>query len=84
MNTVHKGNSTADHVDIDMILKDIATLRHDLASVTREIGQDVSDGVVLRGNKAAKAITTQITDQPVLSLLLAFALGALGGRLLSH
>src|SRR4051794_6348004 len=40
----------------------------------------VYDNLAAQGERSAKAISRQVEEQPVMSLLLAFAVGLLGGR----
>ena len=84
MSTVSKSNANTPPHDVDVIGKDFATLRDDLTNATKGLAQDVTDSVVIHGSRAAKSITQQLTDRPVVSLLVAFILGAVGGRFLAR
>ncbi len=72
--------------DIDSLKRDIAGatrgLSHDIADATRDMTRDAADQLATKGTRAAKAITLQIEEQPIASLVLAFALGYLGSRIL--
>lgn len=98
MSTNMKAEAQADlggvMADIAALKRDIAAIA---AHVTRNasgmtadaasaIGQEagrVYDSVAAQGEKSAKAIGKQIEEQPVASLLIAFAAGFIGSRLLS-
>jgi ElaB/YqjD/DUF883 family membrane-anchored ribosome-binding protein len=93
-------------LDLQAITSDIASLKHDLAELTRhlklaasekvrtaaqsvveQIGDEASrtyENLTAQGKRSAKAIGRQVEEQPLMSLLLAFAVGYLGGRMLSR
>jgi ElaB/YqjD/DUF883 family membrane-anchored ribosome-binding protein len=93
-------------LDLQAITSDIASLKHDLAALTRHLKlaasektrtaaqsavEQISDeasrayeNLTSQGKRAVKAIGRQVEEQPLVSLLLAFAVGFLGGRMLSR
>jgi ElaB/YqjD/DUF883 family membrane-anchored ribosome-binding protein len=93
-------------LDLQAITSDIASLKHDLAALTRHLKlaasektrtaaqsavEQISDeasrayeNLTSQGKRAVKAIGRQVEEQPLVSLLLAFAVGFLGGRTLSR
>lgn len=97
---------TESNPNLDAIVSDLASLRHDLAALTDhlKIGaingakgatRDVAghlgseaerlyDNLAAQGERSMKALGRQVEEQPVMSLLLAFALGFAGSRLLSR
>ena len=85
--------------DIASLQRDLATLAghfkngavngvSDAArSAAGQIGEQASrayDNWAVQGDRSVKAISKQIEEQPVMSLLIAFGLGFLGSRLLAH
>jgi ElaB/YqjD/DUF883 family membrane-anchored ribosome-binding protein len=93
-------------LDLQAITSDIASLKHDLAALTRHLKlaasektptaaqsavEQISDeasrayeNLTSQGKRAVKAIGRQVEEQPLVSLMLAFAVGFLGGRMLSR
>ncbi len=118
MVTSLKAGSTVEaSPELEAIISDIASLKHDIATLAGHLrsggvnaasdaargaagqlsdaargaaGQlsdealRVYENLAAQGQRSAKAIGRQVEEQPVMSLLLAFALGLLGGRLLSR
>ena len=92
--------------DLQAIVSDIASLKHDLAALAGHLKTGVSaaaaDGarsaagqigeeathvyqtLEAQGERSATAITHYVKEQPAMSLLIAFAAGFLGSRLLSR
>lgn len=90
--------------DMQMVMADIATLKHDLATLLStkagSVVNDIADeakgiaghlgdearhacrNLAAQGERTVKAIGHQVEEKPVTFLLLAFAAGFLGGRLL--
>ncbi len=82
MSNIGNGNVESTPQDLSLILRDIAGLRDDLASVTRALTKDVGDQFVARGGRAVKAVENQVVEKPLVSLSIAVAAGILGARLL--
>ncbi len=84
--------------DIASLKRDLATLTghlrdgavnatSDARSAAGHLGDEavrLYENLASQGERSAKAITRQVEEQPVMSVLLAFALGFLGSRLLSR
>jgi ElaB/YqjD/DUF883 family membrane-anchored ribosome-binding protein len=70
--------------DLGTIRSDLNTLREDLARITSGLNHGLKVRITDGGERAAKAVTQQITEQPVISLVIAAALGFVGGRLLQR
>lgn len=81
--------------DIASLRSDIAALTAHLGSTAKnatssaadQIGAQASktlDGISAQGQRSAKAIGQQVEEQPLLALLIAFALGFVGSRLVSR
>jgi ElaB/YqjD/DUF883 family membrane-anchored ribosome-binding protein len=68
--------------DLGAIRRDLNALREDLSHITRGLTNGLADQVTDRGGRAARAVSHQIEEQPVISLIIAAAVGFLGGRLL--
>jgi hypothetical protein len=67
--------------DLGSILNDIASLKRDFAALAHHL----KDGTLpTRGQCSIKAISRQVEEQPVLSMLIAFAAGFIGSQLLSR
>ena len=73
-----------DHIspDISAIKRDIASLRRDIAGATSTMTSDIAEQFTSRGGRAAKAISHQIEEQPLISLAIAFAVGFIGSKIL--
>jgi hypothetical protein len=75
--------------DLQAITSDIAALKRDLASLIRNVKVDVSGDVArayermaAQGERSVRALGRQVEEQPVTSLLIAFAVGFIGSRIL--
>jgi hypothetical protein len=85
MVSVTKGNSDAEaNPDLQAILNDVAALKSDLAALVRGMKNGVYENLAAQGERSVKAIGRHVEEQPVMSLLLAFAVGFIGSRLLSR
>jgi ElaB/YqjD/DUF883 family membrane-anchored ribosome-binding protein len=97
--TIRNGESTTDinaiMSDIASLKQDLAALAGHLKDGAVSAGGDaagqlsgeakrVLDVLSAQGSRGAKAIGQQVEEQPVLTLLLAFAVGFVGGRLLAR
>ena len=83
----HGNGDTA--ADLEKIREDLASLRRDLAKLTSDAkGEDIGGGAAaLRqafrsGESSATAISRGMEERPLITLLLAFGLGFVGGSLL--
>jgi ElaB/YqjD/DUF883 family membrane-anchored ribosome-binding protein len=56
----------------------------DAVSALGDEAQRLYDGVAKQGRRQVKALGNQIEEQPLLSVLIAFGVGFLGGRILSR
>lgn len=75
-------STNSEQHEISAIRKDIIALREDIALATRGLSRDLADRVTERGGRAARAVTHQIEEQPLITLLLAAAFGFIGARVL--
>jgi hypothetical protein len=76
-------------VDLEKIREDLASLREDLARLTSDAKGEISEEARRlyarlsdQGQRSATAISRGIEEQPLLTLLLAFGIGFIGGSLL--
>ncbi|HTZ80665.1 MAG TPA: hypothetical protein VMC10_22330 [Stellaceae bacterium] len=83
--------SQAKDSDFAAISEDVASLKRDLANLMEHIrkgsnrtAQDLYNGLAAEGERSVKAISRQVEEQPLTSLLIAFGIGVIGGRLLSR
>ena len=77
--------------ELDKLKADLATLRRDVSSLTealRERGtaraRAAADGVRDQATQAAQTVSHQIEDRPYTSVLTAFGIGLVIGRLLDR
>jgi len=79
--------------DVQSLKRDLAALAEhtrgsilsDAAGTASALGaeaQRLYDGVAAKGKRSAKALADQVEEQPLLSVLIAFGIGFLGGRIL--
>lgn len=84
---------STDAADFDTIVKDIQTLKKDLASLMEHVKTGATDTVSDEAHRLYKLLTTEgerraatlaqsVEDRPVTSLLIAFAVGFLSSRIL--
>jgi len=82
-----------DDVDLDAILKDIAILKQDIGKLLDQVktgavesvngeARRLYDSLAAEGERSAAAIAQQVEERPIASLLVAFAAGFIGSRLL--
>ncbi|HUN49392.1 MAG TPA: hypothetical protein VMU85_22860 [Stellaceae bacterium] len=83
--------SQAKDADFAAISEDVASLKRDLASLMDHIkkgsnrtAQDLYNGLAAESERSVKAISRQVEEQPLTSLLIAFGIGIVSGRLLSR
>lgn len=96
--TEASGDLQAIMSDVAALKRDLATVVRtmkttvsaDVAGTRSAVGQlgdealRVYENLAAQGERSVKAIGRQVEEQPVMSLLLAFAVGFLGSRLLSR
>jgi ElaB/YqjD/DUF883 family membrane-anchored ribosome-binding protein len=79
--------------DVQSLKRDLAALADhsrgtlwsgatDTANAIGSEAQRLYDGVAAQGKRSAQAISSQVEEQPLLSVLIAFGIGFLGGRIL--
>jgi len=94
---------TTDTPDLGDVMRDIASLKQDLANLTRSLSKEASaqlaparealgqfgdeaaklgETLNAQGSRAVKAVANQVEERPLTSLLIAFAIGFIGSRLL--
>ena len=84
-----------DPPDIDTIREELESLRKTVSALTREAGNGAIDKAAGRGHRlytrvhdggerVARAASDEIEEHPLTSVLIAFAIGFVGGRLLPH
>ncbi len=83
----------SEDVDLDAILKDIAILKKDIGKLMDQVATGavasvngeahrLYDSLAAEGERSAAAIAQQVEERPFASLLIAFAAGFIGSRLL--
>jgi hypothetical protein len=93
-------NATKDPIaavgtDLESIRADVVSLRDDVrklaghlkAGAVNGLSDEASrlyDSLAAQGDRSLDAISRQVEEQPVMSLLLAFAAGFIGGRLIAR
>ena len=88
--------------DIQAIMTDLASLRDDIAALTKHVSHDAYDAsgavagklnaeatkaynnMAAQGQRSVKMISHQGEEQPLATLLIAFALGFVGSRMLQR
>ena len=81
--------------DLDRIKDDVASLRNDLGSLANNLktgavngvsdeAKHLYDSLVAKGDRSVGAVSRRIEEQPMLSILLAFAAGFIGGRFIGR
>jgi hypothetical protein len=75
--------------DLQAIMDDVAALKRDLAMLIRHrkdgVAEDIAhayENLAAQGERSIKALGRQVEEQPIMSLLLAFAVGFIGSRML--
>ena len=69
------------------VSEDVASARNAISHLGDEalhVYENVAANMAAQGERSVKAIGHQVEEQPILSLLLAFAVGFLGSRMLSR
>jgi ElaB/YqjD/DUF883 family membrane-anchored ribosome-binding protein len=81
--------------DLDAIKHDIESLKNNIATLAQQFGDGapgkaVEEGsrlyhrIAEEGGRVVKAASHEVEERPLASVLIAFALGFVGGRLLSR
>jgi ElaB/YqjD/DUF883 family membrane-anchored ribosome-binding protein len=79
--------------DVQSLKRDLASLADhsrgtlwqgasDTANAVSAEAQRLYDGVAAQGRRSAEALSTKVEEQPLMSLLIAFGIGFIGGRIL--
>jgi ElaB/YqjD/DUF883 family membrane-anchored ribosome-binding protein len=82
--------------DLEKLREDIAALRSDLTRLVKSMSKDAGDlsneaqrearrlysKLAKEGERSAKAVVHELEERPLTTLLIAFAIGFVGGRLL--
>ena len=87
--------SRTDLPDFDTIKDELDALRKDVSMLVRQAGNGAFDKAAERGHRlyahlrdggerAVRAASNEIEEHPLTSVLIAFAIGFVGGRLLSR
>jgi hypothetical protein len=87
------GTSSGSGADLDAIVRDIAALRKDLATLIENVKTGATDRVTgdarrfygalaAEGERSAAAIAQQVEERPLASLAIAFAVGFVCSRVL--
>jgi ElaB/YqjD/DUF883 family membrane-anchored ribosome-binding protein len=95
-----KTRSATGNADLDAVREDLAALRQDFAALiahlkdggvaqdaaqrVREKAGSLYEEIGERGHRSAEAMRHQVEERPLTAIALAFALGFIGGRLLSR
>ncbi len=85
----------AEAADFDTVVKDIAALKHDIGRLMEQAKTDAARTVSTEtsrlygalaneGERSVEAIARQVEERPLASLLVAFAVGFVGGNLLKR
>jgi len=91
--TAKAGASGESAADLQKLREDIAALKEDLARAVRHLTRDATDEVSEEarrlyaklsdtGGRSAAAIAREVEERPLLTLLVAFGIGFIGGSLL--
>ncbi|HKT19712.1 MAG TPA: hypothetical protein VJR47_16805 [Stellaceae bacterium] len=89
------GSRSAESHDLDAIVKDIAALKKDIGllmehvkdSATKTVGGEtrrIYSALSAEGEKSVAALSRQVEDRPLSSLLIAFGIGFIGAQLLKR
>jgi ElaB/YqjD/DUF883 family membrane-anchored ribosome-binding protein len=70
--------------DVATLKRDLASLMEDLKKTGRGTAEDVYRSLAAESERSVKAISRQVEEQPLMSLLIAFGVGIVSGRLLSR
>ena len=90
-----EGRFASENADLDAVIKDVAALKNDLGRLMEHAKADatetVNDGarrfygaMAAEGDRSVAAISRSVEARPITSLLVAFAVGFLGGRMLAR
>jgi ElaB/YqjD/DUF883 family membrane-anchored ribosome-binding protein len=83
----------ANTADIDTIMKDIQALKNDIAALMDHVktgatatvsdeARRIYDAIASESERSVAALTQKVEERPVASLLVAFGVGLLAGRVL--
>jgi hypothetical protein len=82
-------------VDIDAIMKDVAALKTDIGKLMEHVKDSAAETVTgparriygslaAEGERSVATIAQQVEERPLASLLIAFAVGFIGSRMLAR
>ncbi len=85
--------SDGDDANLDTIMKDVAALKSDIGTLMEHVKTDAAETVnggarriygslAAEGERSVAAIAQQVEERPFASLLIAFAVGFIGSRML--
>lgn len=80
--TTAKETDLAD--DVAALKRDLANLIENVKKTGKGTAHDVYRNIATEGERSMKAVSRQVEEQPLMSLLIAFGVGLVGGRLLSR
>ena len=86
-------NSRTENGDLDVIAKDIAALKSDIGKLMEHMKDGAAETVssnaqrlygtlAAEGERSTEAIIRHVEEKPLASLLIAFAVGFVGGQIL--
>lgn len=88
-------NSRSENGDLDVIVKDIAALKGDIGKLMQHVKDGAADTVTsgtqrlygslaAEGERSAEVLARQVEERPLASLMIAFAVGFVGGQILKR
>lgn len=80
--TTAKETDLAD--DVAALKRDLAHLIENVKKTGKGTANDVYRNIAAESERSIKAVSRQVEEQPLMSLLIAFGVGLVGGRLLSR
>ncbi len=80
--TAAKETDLAD--DVAALKRDLAHLIENVKKTSKGTANDVYRNIAAESERSIKAVSRQVEEQPLMSLLIAFGVGLVGGRLLSR
>ena len=87
--------SDGEDIDLDSIVKDVAALKTDIGKLMEHVKDDAAATVnghagriygslAAEGERSAATIARKVEERPFASLLIAFAVGFIGSRMLAR
>jgi len=89
-----EGRCDANGADLDAVIRDMTVLKDDLARLMTQMKSDTVETIggearrlyrslAADGERSVAAIAQHVEQRPIASLLIAFAVGFVGGRILA-